>query len=108
MYYVNCHTAKGWISQGMFYKCENLETVVLSENTEQISKNAFAGCKALKEIVIPKKVEKISSSAFKKTPALSKVSISQKTEMMLLKLDDASIIERFFKDSSPDLEIIRY
>ena len=108
VFYVNCHTAKSWISHSMFYKCVNLETIVLNENTERISANAFAGCKLLKEIVIPRKVEKIGTSAFKKTPSLSKVSISRKTEMPHLKSDDSSIIQRFFKDSSPEIEIVRY
>jgi len=108
VYYVNCHTAKHWISQAMFYKCLNLEVVVLNENTERISNNAFAGCKALKEIVIPRKVEQISTSAFKKTPSLCVVSISRNPDMVLMKANDATIIQRFFKDSSPELKIIRY
>lgn len=106
-YYVNCHTAKNWVSAYMFYKCKNLETILLNEDTECISNNAFAGCTGLKEIAIPEKVNIISKSAFKRTKSLQKIIISKDTECKLLSLDDKSIRERYFKDNENNLEIVR-
>ena len=106
-YYVNYHTAKNWVSGYLFYKCKNLETILLNEDIECISNNAFAGCTALKEIAIPEKVKIISKSAFKRTKSLQKIIISKDTECKLLKLDDKSIRERFFKDNENNLEIVR-
>ena len=108
VFYVNCHTAKNWVSYCMFYRCKNLETIILHEDIERISEKAFAGCSSLKEIVIPKKVELIKTSSFKSTPSLSKVYISTDSDFKMLKTDDATIIQRYFSSSSPNLEIVRY
>lgn len=104
---ISCHTGKKVISSCMFYRCTTLETVILNDNTEEIGYRAFYGCKALKEITIPKSVEKLAGSAFGNAPSLEKVFISNNPSYKLLKLDDTTLKERFFKKSS-HLEIVRY
>ncbi len=47
-----------------FYRCQNIEQVVLPESIGTINGNAFYGCTSLKSITIPKSVTVIGKSAF--------------------------------------------
>ena len=52
------------ISERCFQGCENLRSVVLSDNVTTIESGAFMGCTSLKEIVIPNSVTSISYWVF--------------------------------------------
>ena len=104
---IACHTGKNIISSCMFYNCSTLETVILNHHTEQIRYRAFYGCKKLRGISIPKSVEYLASSAFGNAPCLEKVLISNNPSCTLLKLDDNTIKQQFFRRSA-NLEIVRY
>ncbi|MDO5398472.1 MAG: leucine-rich repeat protein, partial [bacterium] len=53
----------------------SLETVVLSDKTEEIGDRAFAGCKELFEIDIPKTIKKIGEKVFEGCNKLAKIII---------------------------------
>ena len=69
---------------------------------------AFAGCVNLKELSIPKNVENIDRSAFLGTPSIKSIYISNKSKCEELKNDEVLIKAKFFKGSSPSLQIVRY
>lgn len=107
VYYMFCHTAENHISSHMFYKCENLESIILCDNTKRISHNALSGCYNLEDIMIPKKVISVHKNAFKQLINLKTVYISKKSECKQFKQNDSIIKSRLFKQS-PNLIIERY
>lgn len=52
------------LSHGMFYGCNNLESVLLHDAVTTIETNAFCGCSNLQEISIPYLVTSVGSNAF--------------------------------------------
>ncbi len=58
-----------------FYGCENLQTVVLPEDTTSIGENAFYGCRALTELELPASLERIGEYAFTECRRLSAVTL---------------------------------
>lgn len=60
-----------------FAGCENLESVVLSNQIEEIGKEAFIQCKKLKEIKLPDSLKVIHESAFLGCSKLEKVVLPQ-------------------------------
>ncbi len=59
-----------------FYK---LESVVLSDNLEQISMNSFANCICLKNIILPEKVSVIDTKAFYSCETMTGIYIPETT-----------------------------
>ena len=60
-----------------FYKCDNLNSVILGNNIVEIGRNAFDGCKSLQSIVIPNSVKTIGSHAFVGCESLESVQLSE-------------------------------
>ena len=60
-----------------FYKCDNLNSVILGNNIVEIGRNAFDGCKSLQSIVIPNSVKTIGSHAFLGCESLESVQLSE-------------------------------
>ncbi len=60
-----------------FYKCNNVETVVLGNNIVEIGKNAFNGCKGIRNIIIPNSVKTIGSHAFVGCESLESVQLPE-------------------------------
>ena len=52
------------VSEGMCYRCTQLETVQLVEGVTDIEGNAFSDCPALRSIVLPSSVKTIGHHAF--------------------------------------------
>lgn len=107
-YFMVNHTAKNFISNGMFYKCKHLESIILCDNTIHINSYALANCPNLTEVTIPKNTEKISSSAFENSKSIHKVRISKETKYKYFSFPDDIIKNRHFKNVSDDFQIERY
>ena len=60
-----------------FYKCNNVESVVLGNNIVEIGRNAFDGCKSLQSIVIPNSVVTMGSHVFCGCESLESVQLSE-------------------------------
>lgn len=60
-----------------FYKCDNLNSVILGNNIVEIGRNAFDGCKRLQSIVIPNSVKTMGSHAFLGCESLESVQLSE-------------------------------
>lgn len=60
-----------------FYKCDNLNSVILGNNIVEIGRNAFDGCKSLQSIVIPNSVKTMGSHAFLGCESLKSVQLSE-------------------------------
>ncbi len=60
-----------------FYKCDNLNSVILGNNIVEIGRNAFDGCKSLQSIVIPNSVKTMGSHAFLGCKSLESVQLSE-------------------------------
>lgn len=63
--------AGGWLANGVFENCPNLEYVSISEGPIEISSLVFWGCERLAHVEIPSSVTHISESAFKKCEKLT-------------------------------------
>lgn len=107
-YYMINHTAKNFISSGLFYKCKNLESIILCDDAKHINRYALSKCSNLIEITIPKNTEKISSAAFHGSKAIRKVRISKNSKYKIFLLPDDMIKSRHFKNLSNDCQIERY
>ena len=70
-----------YISAMAFSECKNLCEVVLNSGLKEIGRKAFTGCKALSTITIPKSVTHIGPDAFKDCINLSYVRMPKKTQM---------------------------
>ena len=61
----------GVIPAETYYRCNNLEQVVIPDGVEQIGMGAFRGCANLKKITVPKTVTRFSGKCFADCPRLS-------------------------------------
>ena len=59
------YTSNNVIGDYMFYRCANLQNIVLPKNTTKIGKLAFYGCNALTSIIISDNVTSIGDAAFR-------------------------------------------
>ena len=64
-----------YYSDHMFYNCQNLETVVLSKQTDWIAPNAFRSCHSLENIIIPDGTTIIGDTAFIECTSLISITI---------------------------------
>lgn len=101
--YKKLYTMNNVVGESMFTKCNNLQSIILpnntinieydsfnsctslnyvkiSDNTTYIGGNAFGGCTSLTEITIPKSVTEIDNSAFIKCSSLSSITIFEGLE----------------------------
>ncbi|MBQ7537603.1 MAG: leucine-rich repeat protein [Treponema sp.] len=58
-----------------FYRCSNLEGIILPNTLEKIGSRAFSGCTSLKTIIVPDSVTSIGSDAFSGCTALESISL---------------------------------
>ena len=65
---VMCPSSLRCIREYSFYKCPNLQEVVLNDGLETIERSAFYDCRSLKNVIIPNTVKSIGVRAFKRTP----------------------------------------
>ena len=65
----------------VFWECNFLESVTLSENLTGIADFAFEGCTSLSTIAIPSKVKVLGEQAFYKCSKLQTVSIAEGSEL---------------------------
>ncbi len=63
----------GW--DGIFYDCNNLESVILPDSLENIGHSSFYWCSKLKEINLPPTVKTIGSYAFSGCSSLTEIKI---------------------------------
>ena len=61
----------------VFYKCNNVESVVLGNNIVEIGGDAFNDCNALHSIVIPNSVKTMGKAAFAECDNLESVQLSK-------------------------------
>lgn len=66
-----------YIGSNAFYGCKSLKTVTLNEGLTIIKGSAFKNCTSLKEITIPQSVTSIGGSAFRECAALKKVVLTE-------------------------------
>lgn len=62
-------------SDGVFYGCTSLESVILNEGIEEIGRYAFTHCTSLKSIVIPNGVHTLGEKVFEDCPALAEITL---------------------------------
>ena len=58
-----------------FYKCDNLESIILPDGLKKIGYDAFYGCTRLKSVTIPDSVTSIGDKAFEKCTGLISITI---------------------------------
>jgi len=63
------------VSDGMFWECESLTSVILPQNLTSIGDKAFFECNSLKTIVLPNTLESIHNGAFKNCTSLTTIAI---------------------------------
>lgn len=63
-----------------FYKCENLEKLILSSSLETINEMSFFQCSSINELVFPNTVKFIGKDAFSKCTALTEITIPSSIE----------------------------
>ena len=81
-YYKNHYTSKNVIDDYMFYRCTNLQSIVLPNTITSIRDYAFSGCDALVSINIPERVKSIGNYAFSSCDALSSIDIPDNVTSM--------------------------
>ena len=82
--YINTKPIKK-ISDYVFYKCENLKFVNISDVQETtLGEKAFSGCKALTFIKLPEKISAIDSEAFSDCSNLTTIIIPNKNSIVQL------------------------
>lgn len=69
------------VGDRVFYKCEKLESVTLSQNLENIGNSMFYNCYALESVTIPDSVESIGSKAFSGCSSLTDVILSDNSNL---------------------------
>lgn len=72
----------GYIGSYAFYGCNNLQSVALGNNVEDIYYSAFESCTALEEIVIPDNVPYIGTSCFMNCTSLEKAIIGAGVKLL--------------------------
>ena len=70
-------TSNDVIGDYMFYKCANLQNIVLPSNITSIGVKAFYDCSSLISFTIPDSVTKIATSVFAKCTSLSSIYIPE-------------------------------
>lgn len=65
------------IGASSFYKCSNLERILISRSVENIGYSAFEGCTSLAQVVIPDGVKSIGGDAFSGCSNLASVTIGK-------------------------------
>lgn len=78
-----------------FCECKNLCEIVFNAGLKEIGRKAFAGCKALSGITIPKSVSYIGPEAFKDCINLVYVRMPQKTQLAPTAFDNCHIDLKF-------------
>ena len=68
------------IPKFMFYKCRNIEKIILPNNVGILEKSSFEGCWSLKKIKLPKKLIRIRENAFKDCYNLCHVEFNSRLE----------------------------
>lgn len=66
-----------YIGSNAFQNCKSLKTVTLNEGLTIIKSQAFNHCTSLKEITMPQSVTSIGSSAFKECSSLKKIVLTK-------------------------------
>lgn len=74
---VNCKLES--VSRGMFYRCESLKNVTLSDACTAIPEDTFTGC-ALTSIKLPSKLKEIGYMAFAYNTGLTQIEFSEGLE----------------------------
>ena len=74
-YYEKYYTSNDVIGNNMFYRCGNLQNIVLPNNITTVGIGAFSECSSLTSINIPKDVTSIGSVAFESCSSLTSINI---------------------------------
>lgn len=94
-------------TNGTFYDCINLETVVLSEGLQSIFKHVFGGCTALSNITLPSSLAYIYDNPFLNTNKNNFVAVDSKNTDFkidgncLIDIDNKSVISGFLDSVIP-------
>lgn len=83
------------ISALAFAECKNLCEVVFNSGLKEIGRKAFMGCKSLSAITIPKSVGYIGPEAFKDCINLTYVKMPQKTQLSPTAFENCHIDLKF-------------
>ncbi len=65
------------LSDNIFGRCQNLETVEINDSVKKIGKFAFMSCTRLKNVILPKSLKVIRSAAFKSCTGLVEISLPE-------------------------------
>ena len=74
--------------RGMFGKCKNLQTVVISEGVTTIEQIAFYGCTALTSITLPSTIQTIEDKVFSGCTALTTITIPESVKSISFRSSD--------------------
>ena len=75
-YYLSNYTSNNVIGNSMFYKCKNLQDIVLPAGVTSIGDNAFSYCSSLTSVTIGAVVTSIGDNAFYDCSSLTSVHIT--------------------------------
>ena len=73
LYYAYYFTRDSTISEYMFYRCNNLTTIIIPNSTKLINIYGFQSCTGLTSIIIPNSVTSIGFSAFRSCTGLTEI-----------------------------------
>lgn len=72
------------IGDSAFYKCQNLNSALMSEGVETIGQNAFRACVSLKSIDLPASVGEVGAAAFFQCQEITSVKFSAGSKQVML------------------------
>ena len=81
-YYKNYYTIKNAIGDYMFYRCKNLQKIVLPNSVTSIRDYGLSDCSALISVEIPESIKTIDNYAFSRCNALTSIDIPNSVTSM--------------------------
>lgn len=72
------------VGDSAFYKCQNLNSALVSEGVETIGQNAFSACANLKSIDLPASVREVGDAAFFQCREMTSVKFSAGSNQVIL------------------------
>ncbi len=80
VYMGNNEVKENEIDNWMFYKLENLHTIILPSNVTYIGFHAFDGCKNMEKCILPEKLKSIGYASFADCSSLKEIHFPEETK----------------------------
>lgn len=108
IYMMKMYTSRNVIGGYMFLWCENLQSVILPNNTRSIDWRAFSDCRSLQSICLGNNLYSIGSAAFDNTRWLTDVSIGSSSKILTTENIKPDNPKYYFKNSNINCKISVY